>query len=297
MNSPPLFKFLDPHGAKLTLGNGTFKHAKPSDFNDTEDLTINGVFPGDIEDVLIELQQNFIGVVIRHLDCEPTCALPMRKKLRCIQKACKLNPQAEQILRQELIEAQEDIFDIDHLKSIAASFIADVNNFMQGYRVLCVTTDVNSRRMWSEYAKGHTGVAVRIQPNISKDSIFKLFRKVTYQDVRPSLFDSPTQYLSDSLYGDKEEVLKRCIDKVIYTKTCKWKHESECRLVVPALPNETPWDTIPYHAEEITELYLGTKMLTTDREEIMAFAKMRNPNIVIYLGDGDSEDEFWVSKA
>ena len=38
---PPLYKYLDVTGAKLTLQNGTFKHAKPSDFNDLEDLTIH----------------------------------------------------------------------------------------------------------------------------------------------------------------------------------------------------------------------------------------------------------------
>jgi hypothetical protein len=43
MALPPLYKYLDVQGAKLTLGNRTFKHAKPSDFNDTEDLTIQSI--------------------------------------------------------------------------------------------------------------------------------------------------------------------------------------------------------------------------------------------------------------
>jgi hypothetical protein len=44
MPLPPLYKYLDFQGAQLTLGNRTFKHAKPSDFNDTEDLTIQSTF-------------------------------------------------------------------------------------------------------------------------------------------------------------------------------------------------------------------------------------------------------------
>ena len=47
MTLPPLYKYLDVSGAKLTLGNRTFKHAKPSDFNDTEDLTIKSIFTED----------------------------------------------------------------------------------------------------------------------------------------------------------------------------------------------------------------------------------------------------------
>jgi hypothetical protein len=45
MALPPLYKYLDVKGAKLTLGNNTFKHAKPSSFNDTEDVTISSIFP------------------------------------------------------------------------------------------------------------------------------------------------------------------------------------------------------------------------------------------------------------
>ena len=44
MALPPLYKYLSVQGAKLTLGNNTFKHAKPSDFNDIEDLTIQSIF-------------------------------------------------------------------------------------------------------------------------------------------------------------------------------------------------------------------------------------------------------------
>jgi hypothetical protein len=47
MALPPLYKYLNVEGAKLTLGNRTLKHAKPSDFNDTEDLTIQSIFPED----------------------------------------------------------------------------------------------------------------------------------------------------------------------------------------------------------------------------------------------------------
>ena len=38
MTQPPLYKYLDVRGAKLTLGNKTFRHAKPSDFNDLKKL-------------------------------------------------------------------------------------------------------------------------------------------------------------------------------------------------------------------------------------------------------------------
>ena len=46
MALPPLYKYLSVEGARLTLGNNTFWHAKPSTFNDSEDLKVAGMFPG-----------------------------------------------------------------------------------------------------------------------------------------------------------------------------------------------------------------------------------------------------------
>ena len=56
MTLPPLYKYLDIQGAKLTLGNKTFKHAKPSDFNDVEDLTIRSIFPEETDLALKRLE-------------------------------------------------------------------------------------------------------------------------------------------------------------------------------------------------------------------------------------------------
>ena len=55
MALPPLYKYLDVQGAKLALGNRTFQHAKPSDFNDIEDLTIQSIFPEGVEAALTKL--------------------------------------------------------------------------------------------------------------------------------------------------------------------------------------------------------------------------------------------------
>jgi len=49
---PPLYKFLRPEGAKLTLDKQNLQVCKPSDFNDLEDLTIQSVFPEEIEAAL-----------------------------------------------------------------------------------------------------------------------------------------------------------------------------------------------------------------------------------------------------
>ena len=94
MTLPPLYKYLDVSGAKLTLGNKKFKHARPSDFNDVEDLTIQSIFPEDTEEALKKIAGGFTDVILRHLDEEPTWSSPMKEKVRAIQQIYRANPGA-----------------------------------------------------------------------------------------------------------------------------------------------------------------------------------------------------------
>ena len=282
MNHVHLYKFLDPVGGELTLGNSTFKHAKPSDFNDVEDLTINGIFPCSIEDSIQEIERSFVDIIIRNLEVEPTCPSPMIEQLRSIQAVLKADPSNKDVISNGLTQASGNIYDVERMKSVTTSFVSEINEFLQSYRVLCVTRNLYSARMWDEYAVNHSGIAVKIKPSLSKDSKFKRFQEVRYQDKRPSLYKDPTLFIEDSLFGDKEKVIARCLSEIIYTKTREWEHEEEYRLVIPVLDHEASWNTLRYHPEEISELYLGAKIEKLVENEMVSSAKAKNPKIKIY---------------
>ncbi len=287
MTLPPLYKYLDVSGAKLTLGNGTFKHAKPSDFNDTEDLTIQSIFAEDTEEALKKIAGGFTDVILHHLDEEPTCSFPMKEKIRLIQKVYRANPGAAEQIRSKLMSAGEQIYDVEYYRKLVQAHIAEINEFMQGYRVLCVTTHKDSERMWTEYAEMHKGVSLRIQPNLAKDSKFQCFRPVTYREKRPPLYEDTLEFISGSLFGDPEARIMEIIERIIYTKTLDWQHEGEYRLAIPIRRNEKPWNTRPYHPEEITELYLGLEMEMSDVEDIVGMARTVNREIAIFRAKRD----------
>ena len=71
--SPRLYKYLDVNGALLTLRNRNFKHAKPSDFNDKADLTIESLFPEADEAALAAIIANLPEIIIKNIDRPPTC--------------------------------------------------------------------------------------------------------------------------------------------------------------------------------------------------------------------------------
>ena len=115
MALPPLYKYLDVRGAKLTLGNRTFKHAKPSDFNDTEDLTIQSIFPEEIETALKRASEGMLDVILNNLDATPTCAPPMREKMAAIQAALRADPGLAARMKAEIANgALDGVHDVAH---------------------------------------------------------------------------------------------------------------------------------------------------------------------------------------
>jgi hypothetical protein len=168
------------------------------------------------------------------------------------------------------------------MRGRAKEHLKEINEFMQGMRVLCVTTDKGSERMWDEYAQHHKGIALRIEANIAKDSKFQRFQPVIYREKRPPLHDDTLEFIAGGLFGDHEARIRAIMEKIIYSKTLKWQHESEYRLAIPLAQGEKPYDTLKYHPEEITELYLGSAMDKADKEDILAKTRALNPNIGVF---------------
>jgi hypothetical protein len=290
MALPPLYKYLSVQGAKLTLGNRTFKHAKPSDFNDTEDLTISSIFPEETEAALTRLASGFTDVILQHLNDVPTCASPMKERIAQIQQIYRANPAAANVVKAEQTRrGLNAVYDVEHMRGRSKVFVAEINEFMQGCRVLCVSTHWDSEEMWSGYAQNHKGIMLRIEPNVAKDSKFQLFRPVIYSEKRPPLYEDTLQFIADSLFGDQEARRKEILERIIYRKTLKWKHEGEYRLNIPLRKGEPPWDTLLFHGEEITELYLGLSIESKDRDEIVGLARAVNPSIKIFRTTRDAE--------
>lgn len=278
-----LYKYLNVEGARLTLRNRNFKHAKPSDFNDFSDMTVERTFPEDEETAAALYKANFHDIILRNIDRAPTCSNEdHRKKVALIQTIYREHPDFVQITKQKFSEMKlTDIYDLDRLRKVRESVVADINRFLQAERVLCVSEKIDSKKMWALYAEDHQGIALAIVPNMEKDSKYSLFRKVKYEEKRPCLYESAMSYFENSLFGDKDAETKRALDRIIYTKTKDWEYEQEYRLAIPML-EDRDWNTMPFHPEEIVDLYLGAKISTELKSECIRLAKVINPNINIY---------------
>jgi hypothetical protein len=206
----------------------------------------------------------------------------MKEQIIQLQGVFKASQDAAQITRRIV---QEDllanIYDLEHVCAFAKDTVRELNEFLQLHRVFCVSEVMDSFKMWTLYAQDHHGIVLRILPNLQKDSKFQLFRKVEYRAKRPSLYDSGVSFVENAVFGDRDTNNHKVIDRIIYTKTLEWEHEKEHRLVIPVV-NDKPWNLMPYHPEELIELYLGAKIKNKAKGDIIELVKAVNPNIAIF---------------
>jgi DNA-dependent RNA polymerase auxiliary subunit epsilon len=288
MALPPLYKYLDIDGAKKTLSNRTLRHAKPYNFEDLEEMTVGSIFPDDIETALAKLSGNCVDVIVENADVGPTCSPKLTAIVRELQVIFREDPRRAEAVRDQIKKSK--VFNVEHLRAISDAFVKVTNEFMQTYRILCVSTNKASERMWEDYAEDHGGIVLRIEPNVAKDSKFQLFRPVAYHNSRPALYDQTLGFLKDALFAEQSARIRAMMDKVIYAKTLRYKFESEYRLAIPS-GEEGDCELLPYHPEEITELYLGLAMAKADKDDIVAKAKAVNPKIAIFQGDRDANSK------
>src|SRR5258708_36928603 len=138
-------------------------------------------------------------ILLRHLNDTPTIENPkLRASITTMQRVFRENPGAVQIVKDGL--RKSSVFTLDQMRTKNASFVDEINDFMQGYRILCVSTLNDSERMGERYAQSNEGIVLRITPNAKKHSKFQLFRKVEYQEARPPLHERPESFVENSIF-------------------------------------------------------------------------------------------------
>src|SRR5215208_2043098 len=168
MALPPLYKYLNVDGAKKTLGNKCFRFAKPSEYEDLEDMTAQSLFPDELEAALAMLSDRFVDVIVENPEAAPTCSEKLRPKVAELQKIFRANPEVAQEVKDGLKEdPASNGFNLNYWRTKSEAFVKETNEFMQSHRVLCVTTDKASDYMWKEYAQDHQGVVLRVEPNVA----------------------------------------------------------------------------------------------------------------------------------
>lgn len=284
MTLPPLYKFMGVDGAKATLCTRSFRHAKPCTFNDAEDVTIQSLFPEELAVALKSTAEALPGVLVSHIDNEPTCSPYRAAQIKELQAALRADQSLAEKFQEVVKNGLVGIGDSTAMLALAADIVIDINKHFQTYRVFCVTTHLANEKMWLNYAEAHHGIALRVAPNIEKDSHLRRFKKVDYQEKRPPLYADATTFATTCFFGDQLKRHSEMSDRIIYTKTLQWQDEAEYRVAAPVGVDDEPWDA-GFYPDEIPELYLGMSMKVRDLADIMRLARRANPDIQIFQAE------------
>ncbi|WP_226419938.1 DUF2971 domain-containing protein [Dechloromonas denitrificans] len=127
--------------------------------------------------------------------------------------------------------------------------------------------------MWGTYADNHGGCVVGFKASL-KDSPFHVAKPVTYSEEAP-IVGSGLDFL---LYGDSQELRRRTIEAVCYTKKSGWSYEQEWRLITRR-PNETDVTHGDYVfcPEEIESVTFGARAKPKFAEAICAITRKQYP--------------------
>ena len=106
MTLPPLYKYLNVDGARKTLGNKCFRFAKPSEYEDLEDMTAQSLFPDELETALEMLRDGFVGVIVDNPDAVPTCSEKLKPAVFELQKMFRENPALADVVKEGLKKTQ-----------------------------------------------------------------------------------------------------------------------------------------------------------------------------------------------
>jgi hypothetical protein len=133
--------------------------------------------------------------------------------------------------------------------------------------VLSLTQVNDSAVMWDQYGSGHSGFCIGFVPG----KLFELFdfgRQVMYSESMPII--------------SHEEPIMSKIQKQLFTKVKRWRHEREYRLIRfgDGLTPESRRVSLPLNA--FSCLILGRKMSPSVRTNVLAAADKTLPDIPIY---------------
>lgn len=146
-------------------------------------------------------------------------------------------------------------------------------------RVLCVTPDCGNDAMWANYAESHTGCALGFRHIDELSTALLEATPVTYSDER-LVVGSGLDFL---LYGDSEEIRKKTLQAVCFTKKMSWSYEHEWRALTWR-PNEIArqYGDYPFHAGELESVTLGARATEATESKVRILLTQKYPDAKLY---------------
>jgi hypothetical protein len=203
---------------------------------------------------------------------------PLNKLGRVVRKLRGTFPQ---LSREEFDREIGEAIDasMENAERKIKNFNATVLALFARDKILCLSEEPDNILMWSYYAQNHAGAVLRFTDETS-DNPLRQAQRVRYVDKMPSLFDD--EMMSDMLAGYSAMGVREIMDKVVYTKSSDWEHESEWRVYSGRGRSDGPHEDIPFNMAELDGVIFGAKMSYADRLALANLLRSFYPGVELY---------------
>jgi Protein of unknown function (DUF2971) len=278
-----LYKYLDFSGTVRTLHGRAVKFSRPRDFNDPFDINLEEVFGAKYEDYHEGLKEAQFEFICSEIDYSKLRDNANKAKIILLNRTLRaMTDEQRKHCKQEHEKLPiEELFPRERTKQLQEEMIETLNKDFDAYGVFCAAQRCDDLLMWAHYAQKHTGAVLEFSPK--EDSMFQASRLVNYLPERPLLYRTPQDFIRRSNIMPEEEATSEMIHSVLFTKSPEWSYEREYRLAIPKLleDHKTPFETLRFAPEELTTVYLGCRMATNQRTQVVVLAQRINSKVEI----------------
>ena len=272
------YKYLSSSSTLAVLENSTLKWSNISLFNDPFDFPIDMGFPFSGEEIANLLVLEMADLVYGKEEPIGDITHPLfsgiiegrKNRLSCSKK--------------EYIEYMREVIpdSAQGFHGASDEFKILLRNFREEFCVLCVSKKFDDLLMWAHYAENHTGCVFKFKCKPELDRPLCAARKVIYKKNHPLISDAKTyvkhltgqiRLNTDNLYTD-----------FAYTKSDHWSYEEEWRCITNLRDTDKGFDLDPMIPEELEAIYLGCRISTHDKDQILEIVNQKYTKTEIYQG-------------
>lgn len=167
----------------------------------------------------------------------------------------------------------------------------DVGQYLDNYRVVCLSGNIRNKAMWAYYACDYRGFAIQfktysLKENYMVDNAFSKAQRVIYKSNSEEI---PCKQIMNPSEADK--ALRKCL---LY-KSEDWAQEEEFRIIERV--NKAKKKYLKFAPNDIESVILGIRMSEDNRKKITKICKEKNLRIRnMWLATIDSKIEFYTGE-
>lgn len=272
------YKYYNIESGILTLQNTKIKWSNPIEFNDPFDNQFNLQFTGTQEEIENKLKEYMITFIMENKPIYEFLPAETKKQLQILQSVSKED--FKKIIPQ--IKNIDKIYSNNHILESKERFSNEFKNVMSNSLIFCLTEEKDNLLMWAHYADNHTGIVIKFRDVPEKDSPIKLAQKVVYSDKVPTvpIYEIITQ----------ETTGRQLREIYSLTKSTQWEYEKEWRIVTFSKNKTREFELLSFAKEEVTDVYLGCRINSENKQKILEIIKTKYPWAGIYQAHKDTKE-------